>query len=152
MKRISIALAATAAVVCANAHSEIFKCTTPEGKVIYSSTACPDGVGDLALQRSGPPPLGRKGETLDFPHQLNLNATRILQVPYNAKLTIVESELAKRNQMVRPPPPKVPSDCMRSRYEAECFDPSGGQSTAAEASRIITTYGHFNGGAGPFVP
>jgi hypothetical protein len=47
---------------------------------------------------------------------------------------------------MRPPPPKVPSNCLEARYEAECFDPSGGQSTAKEASRIKITYGNFEGG------
>ncbi len=152
MKRISFALAAIVAVICLDARSEIFKCTTPEGDVIYSSTACPDGVGDVAVQRGGPPPLGRKGETLDFPHQLNLNATRILQIPYKAKLTVIESELARRNQSIRPPAPRVPSVCTRSRYESDCFDPSGGESTAQERARIITTYGHFRPENDPVVP
>lgn len=152
MKRMSFALAAIAAVICVDAHSEIFKCTTPEGNVIYSSTACPDGVGDVALQRHGPPPLGREGEPPDYSHQVNLNSTRILQIPLNARTVFTESDLYKSNQALRPPPPKVPSDCMRSRYEAECFDPSGGQSTAKEASRIKITYGSFDGGTIKVVP
>jgi len=146
MKPISFALAAAAAVICTQAHSEIFKCTTPEGKVIYSSTACPDGVGDVALQRRGPPLLARDGEPADHVFIINNNATRILQIPLGARTTLVESDLYKSNQAMRPPPPKVPSNCLEARYEAECFDPSGGQSTAKEASRIKITYGNFEGG------
>ncbi len=152
MKRMSLALAATIAVICADARGEIFKCTTPEGDVIYSSSACPDGVGDVALQRGGPPLLGRKGEPADYSHQVNLNSTRILQIPLNARTTFTESDLFKSNQAIRPPPPKVPSDCLRARYEAECFDPSGGQSTAKEASRIKIIYGKFDGGTVKVVP
>ncbi|RMN93167.1 ABC-type Fe3+ transport system, periplasmic component [Pseudomonas coronafaciens pv. coronafaciens] len=94
MKRLSITLAFAALLGANAAHSEIFKCTSPQGKVSYASIPC-DETAQSALQRQGPPNIRREGEPLDYVHKTNLKATEYLKVGGRTRVTVYETERYK---------------------------------------------------------
>ncbi|KPC33395.1 Uncharacterized protein ABJ99_2253 [Pseudomonas syringae pv. cilantro] len=134
MKRLSIAAALATMLVASAAHSEIFKCTSPDGNVSFASIPC-DSNFQSAPQRQGPPPILREGEPLDYVHKTNLKATEYLKVSSRAHVTVVETERYKAYQRNRPPPPSVASQCRSPDYNSQCFDPSGGRSSGKDATR-----------------
>ncbi|MBX8512784.1 DUF4124 domain-containing protein [Pseudomonas cichorii] len=129
MKWPSLALAAAALNFTGTAHSEIFKCTSPEGHVSFASIPCAEGDVNSSLQRQGPPKMLRQGEPVDHAHKVNLKATEYLKVSGRAKVTVYETESYKQYQRDRPPPPTAVSQCKSPRYDSQCFDPSGGYSS-----------------------
>ncbi|KPW29071.1 MULTISPECIES: DUF4124 domain-containing protein [Pseudomonas syringae group] len=134
MKRLSITLALAALLGANTAHSEIFKCTSPQGKVSYASIPC-DETAQSALQRQGPPNIRREGEPLDYVHKTNLKATEYLKVGGRTRVTVYETERYKAYQRNRPPAPNVPSQCQSPLYNSQCFDPSGGMSSKKQTAR-----------------
>ncbi|SHN25656.1 hypothetical protein SAMN05216593_11858 [Pseudomonas asturiensis] len=133
MKRLSLTLAVAALSISGLAHSEIFKCTSPQGRVSYASMPCESGL-QSSVQRAGPPNMLSKGEPVDQAHKLNLKATEYLKVSGRASVTVYETESYKAFQRNRPPPPNVPSQCHGPHYDSQCFDPSGGTSSRKAAS------------------
>lgn len=128
MNRFAIALAVSIMGFEGIAQAEVFKCVTPDGKVSFAATPCPDYVGAAMVQRPAQSRLSSDWEETDFPHRLNQNATEILQISRRRKLVITnEKEISDRMQAIRPPPPGVPSTCAAPTYNAACFDPSGGR-------------------------
>ncbi|MCF5671481.1 DUF4124 domain-containing protein [Pseudomonas syringae] len=134
MKRLSIMLALASVFGASTAHSEIFKCTSAEGKVSFASIPCDSNLQSTP-QRPGPPLIMREGEPLDYVHKTNLKATEYLEVSSRAHVTVVETERYKAYQRNRPPPPSVASQCRSPRYDSQCFDPSGGTSSRKDAAR-----------------
>ncbi|CAM3111384.1 DUF4124 domain-containing protein [Pseudomonas floridensis] len=132
MKRLSIMLAIAAFAAPGLAYSEIFKCTSPQGRVSYAPVPC-DPDAEAAVQRPGPPTMLREGEPVDHAHKTNLKATEYLQVSGRTIVTVIETERYKAYQRNRPPPPNVPSQCQSPRYDSQCFDPSGGTSVRKNA-------------------
>ncbi len=128
MKGYSLALAITALLLSGAARSEIFKCTSPEGKVSFASVPCSENNAATSVQRQGPPNMLRQGEPVDHAHKINLKATEFLRVSGRTKVTVYETESYKQYQKNRPPPPTAKSLCESPRYDSQCFDPSGGQS------------------------
>ncbi|GFM84096.1 hypothetical protein PSCICN_47880 [Pseudomonas cichorii] len=129
MKWPSLALAAAALSFTGTAHSEIFKCTSPEGHVSFASIPCAESDVNSSLQRQGPPKMLRQGEPVDHAHKVNLKATEFLKVSGRAKVTVYETESYKQYQRDRPPPPTAVSQCKSPLYDSQCFDPSGGYSS-----------------------
>ncbi|MCI3944888.1 DUF4124 domain-containing protein [Pseudomonas syringae] len=135
MKRLSTLIMALATLFGASAaHSEIFKCTSPDGKVSFASLPC-ESNAQSDPQRGGPPPILREGEPLDYVHKTNLKATEYLRVSSRAHVTVIETERYKAYQRNRPPPPSVPSQCRSPLFNSQCFDPSGGTSSKKDAAR-----------------
>ncbi|AVB21110.1 MULTISPECIES: DUF4124 domain-containing protein [Pseudomonas syringae group] len=133
MKRLSMTLAVAALLGANTAHSEIFKCTSAQGKVSYASIPC-EGDAQSAPQRQGPPTMRRNDEPLDYVHKTNLKATEYLKVSGRTHVTVYETERYKAFQRNRPPPPSVPSQCQSPLYNSQCFDPSGGMSSKKQAA------------------
>ncbi|WP_122317495.1 DUF4124 domain-containing protein [Pseudomonas cichorii] len=129
MKWPSLALAVAALNFTGNAHSEIFKCTSPEGRVSFAAIPCADGSAEVSVQRQGPQKMLRQGEPVDHAHKINLKATEYLKVSGRAKVTVYETESYKQYQKDRPPPPTAVSQCKSPLYDSQCFDPSGGRSS-----------------------
>lgn len=132
MKRLSSALALIAPMTllsCGAAHGEVFKCLLPQGQVGFASGPCPDGSIGIPLHQAGPPRMLRDGEPPDHAHKVNLKATEYLKVSGRAPVIVTETDSYKQFQKNRPPPPSVASHCQSPRYDSQCFDPSGGQSS-----------------------
>ncbi|MBX8477318.1 DUF4124 domain-containing protein [Pseudomonas cichorii] len=129
MKWPSLALAAAALSFNGIAHSEIFKCTSPEGHVSFASIPCAEGDANTSIQRQGPPKMLRQGEPVDHAHKVNLKATEYLKISGRAKVNVYETESYKQYQRDRPPPPTAVSQCKSPLYDSQCFDPSGGMSS-----------------------
>jgi len=128
MKRLSITLSMFALLGSGATSGEIFKCTSPQGKVSYASIPC-DESAQSALQRQGPPYMRWDDEPLDYVHKTNLKATEYLKVGGRTRVQVIETERYKAFQRNRPPPPNVPSQCQSPHYDSQCFDPSGGMSS-----------------------
>ena len=133
MKRPSrLLLAAPLSLALCTAQAEIYKCTSAHGAVSFSSTPCP--MATVQLQRPGPP-LATPDMPRDHVHKVNLQAIQNLKVSSKANTYVVEGEPYKQLQRNRLPPPTVPSQCISPRYDSQCFDPSGGQSSINAARR-----------------
>ncbi|PBQ21328.1 DUF4124 domain-containing protein [Pseudomonas syringae] len=133
MKRLSITLSVFALLGSGAAYGEIFKCTSPQGKVSYASIPC-DESAQSALQRNGPAYMRHADEPLDYVHKTNLKATEYLKVGGRTRVQVIETERYKAFQRNRPPPPNIPSQCQSPRYDSQCFDPSGGMSSKKQAA------------------
>jgi hypothetical protein len=115
MSRLSFAIAAATLIVCSSAQGEIFKCTAANGSTSFSFVPCEGG--SASVQRSGPPPIARKGEAADYPHRLNLNAIDILRVGGRTKVQIIEPETTRQNATSAHPASTL---C----YQGVCVDPA----------------------------
>ncbi|GAB7531900.1 hypothetical protein PS3A_43140 [Pseudomonas sp. 3A(2025)] len=131
MKRPSLFIApALCLVLCTSVQAEIYKCVSAQGAVSYSSISCPQAT----VQRAGPP-LAMPDMPRDHVHKVNLQAIQNLKVSGKANTYVIEGEGYKQVQRNRLPPPTVPSQCVSPRYDSQCFDPSGGQSSINAARR-----------------
>lgn len=107
MKRLSITLSVFALLGSGAAYGEIFKCTSPQGKVSYASIPC-DESAQSALQRKGPAYMRHADEPLDYVHKTNLKATEYLKVGGRTRVQVIETERYKAFQRNRPPPRTFP--------------------------------------------